>query len=222
MRTNNISKRSSRLNEKHLQIFFLFTCQKHSKKTICFSSPNCAKHSKIVKEKTFCFLSLQTSSNAEVAMSFNILSDQNTVWQRKIVYQTFNEIFVVFVKQKKKTNEKEENWTTVENFMISKIFINFIATLQDQEENEDCSRTFIFLGGFVPPLSVKHLLYPYDIVTLPKETRTIQYKYDCDCVPFFENQSGVVWTSNDLTGLLGHPHSPVTKTRMCFNANFLS
>ena len=47
-------------------------------------------------------------------------------------------------------------------------------------------------------MSVKHFLYPYDIVTLPKETRTIQYKYDCDCVPFFENQSGVVWDCNDL------------------------
>ena len=221
MRTNNISKRSSRLNEKHLQIFFLFTCQKHSKKTICFSSPNCAKHSKIVKEKTFCFLSLQTSSNAEVAMSFNILIDQNTVWQRKIVYQTFNEIFVVFVQQKR-TNEKEENWTTLENFIISKTFINFIATLQDQEENEDCSRTFVFLGGFVPPLSVKHLLYPYDIVTLPKETRTIQYKYDCDCVPFFETQSGLSSACNDLTALWGLPHSPATKTRMRLNANFSS
>ena len=126
-------------------------------------------------------------------MSFHILSDQNNVCERTIVYQTFYENFVVFIQQKR-TNEKEENWTTLEHFMIPKIFINFIATLPDKKESEDCGRTFITSGGFVPPLSLTHPLYTYDIVTLPKETRTILYKYDCDCVPFFENQLGVVRT----------------------------
>ena len=140
-------------------------------------------------------------------MSFHILSDQNNVWERTIVYQTFYENFVVFIQQKR-TNEKEENWTTLEHFMIPKIFINFIATLPDKKESEDCGGTFITSGGFVPPLSLTHPLYPYDIVTLPKETRTILYKYDCDCVPFFENQLGVVRACNDLADLWGLPHSP--------------
>ena len=45
-------------------------------------------------------------------------------------------------------------------------------------------------------------------MTLPKETRTILYKYDCDCVPFFENQLGVVGACNDIVDLWGLPHSP--------------
>ena len=140
-------------------------------------------------------------------MSFHILSDQNNVWERTILYQTFYENFVVFIQQKR-TNEKEENWTTLEHFMIPKIFINFIATLPDKKESEDCGGTFITSVGFVPPLSLTHPLYPYDIVTLPKETRTILYNYDCDCVPFFENQLGVVRACNDLADLWGLPHSP--------------
>ena len=136
-------------------------------------------------------------------MSFHILSDQNNVWERTIVYQTFYEN-LVFIQQKR-TNEKEENWTTLEHFMIPKIFINFIAPLT---ESDDCGGTLITSGGFVPPLSLTHPLYPYDIVTLPKETRTILYKYDCDCVPFFENQLGAVRACNDLADLWGLPHSP--------------
>ena len=45
-------------------------------------------------------------------------------------------------------------------------------------------------------------------MTLPKETRTILYKYDCDCVSFFENQLGVVRACNDLADLWGLPNSP--------------
>ena len=123
------------------------------------------------------------------------------------MYQTFYENYVVFIQQKR-TNEKEEKWTTLEHFMIPKIFINFIATLPGKKESEDCGGTLITSGGFVPPFSLTHPLYPYDIATLPKETRTVLYKYDCDCVPFFENQLGVVQACNDLADLWGLSHSP--------------
>ena len=49
-------------------------------------------------------------------------------------------------------------------------------------------------------------------MTLPKETRTILYKNDCDCVPFFENQLGVVRACKDLAELWGLPHSPESPT----------
>ena len=114
---------------------------------------------------------------------------------------------MVFIQQKR-TNEKEENWATLEHFMIPKISINFIQTLPAKKESEDCGGTFITSVGFVPPLSLSHPLYPYDIVTLPKETRIILYKYVCDCVSFFENQLGVFRAYNDLADLWGLPHSP--------------
>ena len=123
------------------------------------------------------------------------------------MYQTLYKNFVVFIQQKW-TNEKAENRTTLEQFMIPKIFINFIAILPDKKEKEDCDGTFTTSGGFVPPLSLNHPLYPYDIVTLPKETRTILYKNDCESVPFFENQLGVVRACKDLADLWGLPHSP--------------
>ena len=140
-------------------------------------------------------------------MSFHILSDQNSLWERTIVHQTFYENFVVFIQQKR-TNEKEENWTTLEHFMIPKIFIKFIATLPDKKESDDCGGTFITSVGFFQPLSLTHPFYQYDIVTLPKVTRTILYKYYCHCVPFFEKQLGVVRACNDLADLWGLPHSP--------------
>ena len=52
-----------------------------------------------------------------------------------------------------------------------------------------------------------------------KRTRTILCKYDCDCVPFFENRLGVVWACNDLADLFGLPHSPESPpaTPGCFS-----
>ena len=88
-------------------------------------------------------------------MSLHILSDPKNVWERTIVYQTFQENFVVFIQQKR-TNEKEENWTTLEHFMIPEIFINFIAFLPDKKESDDCGGTFIPSSGFVPPLSLTY------------------------------------------------------------------
>ena len=114
---------------------------------------------------------------------------------------------MVFIQQKKQ-NEKEENWTTLEQFMIPKIFVNFIATLPDKKESEDCGGIFITSSCFVLFLSLTHPLYPYDLVTLAKENQTILCKYDCNCVTFFENQLGVVRACNDLTNLWGLSHSP--------------
>ena len=121
--------------------------------------------------------------------------------------------FLWFFIQQERTNEKEEDWTTLEHYLIPKIFINFIATLPDKKESEDCGGTFITSGGFVPLLSLTHPLYPYDIVTLPKESQTILYKYYCDCVPFIVKQLGVVRACNDLADLWGLPHSPLSPPR---------
>ena len=65
-------------------------------------------------------------------MSFDILSDQNNVWERSIAYQTFYENFLVFIQQKR-TNKKEENWTTLEQVMRTKILLNIIAILPDKK-----------------------------------------------------------------------------------------
>ena len=106
--------------------------------------------------------------------------------------------------QQNRTNEKEESWTTLEHFFRPKIINNLIATFPEKKESEDCDGTS---GGFVLPSLLTYPPYPYDVVTLPKETRTILCNYDCYCVPFFENQLGVVRACNDLADLGGLIHS---------------
>ena len=90
--------------------------------------------------------------------------------------------------------------------MRHKIFINFIATSPDKKESEDFGGTLSIQAGSFH-FCRKHILYPDDIVTLPRETPIILYKYDCDCVPFFENQLRVFRACNDLADIWGLAHS---------------
>ena len=99
-----------------------------------------------------------------------------------------------------------------QHLVIPKIFINFIATSPEKKECVYCGETFITSGEFVAFLtqagSLTHHFHLYDIVTLPKETETIIYKYYCDCVPFSKNQLGVVRAYDELAELWGPLQSP--------------
>ena len=44
--------------------------------------------------------------------------------------------------------------------------------------------------------------------TLPEETKRILYRYDCECVPLFENQLGAYQACDDLANLWGISSSP--------------
>ena len=50
------------------------------------------------------------------------------------------------------------------------------------------------------------------------EARRIIYKYDCNCVPFYENQLGVFQACDnlaDLWGLPKSPESPINPSPLC-------
>ena len=147
-------------------------------------------------------------------MAYHILSESENSFERTIVYQTMHENFVVIVQQKR-LNEKED-WTTKEHCMLPKIIVNFIAQLPDKPQST--SGGFITSGGIVPPSTLSDPLHAYDMSNLPVETRKILYKYDCNCVPFYENQLGVLRECDnlaDLWGLPKSPESPINQSPLC-------
>ena len=100
--------------------------------------------------------------------------------------------------------------------MLPNLFVNYIAQLPDKPLST--SAGFITSGGTVPPSTLYDPLHTYDISNLPLETRKSNYKYDCDCVPFYENQLGVLQECDNLADLWGLPkslESPINPSPIC-------
>ena len=138
-------------------------------------------------------------------MSFYLLSDSEESWQRTLVYQTMYESYVVFIQQYKDFSEK--NWITSDRFIIPKPIIDFVATLPGK--NLPAHGSIITSGGLVPPQQLQSC-EPQDIATLPDETKQLLFKYDCDCVPLFENQLGAQDARDNLASLWGIQLSPTS------------
>ena len=137
-------------------------------------------------------------------MAYHILSESKNSFERTIVHQTMHENFVAIVQQK--CSFEKEDWTTKEYCIIPKIFLNFIARLPDKPQSTRGGS--LHQGGIVPPSTLSDPLNAYDISNLPVGTRKIIYKYDCNCVPFYENQLGVLQEYDSLADLWGLPKSP--------------
>ena len=117
-------------------------------------------------------------------MSFYLLSDSDEYWQRTLVYQTMYENYVVFFQQYKDFSMK--NWITSDRFIIPKSIIDFVATLPGKNLP---TGSVITSGGLVPPQKLQSCEHQ-DFATLPDDTKQLIFKYDCDCVPPFENYFG--------------------------------
>ena len=66
---------------------------------------------------------------------------------------------------------------------------------------------FITSGGIIPPSTLSDPLHTYDISISPVGTKKVIYKYDCDCVPFYENHVGALQEFDNLADLWGLPKS---------------
>ena len=95
------------------------------------------------------------------------------------------ENFVVFIQHYREFSH--ENWVISERFFIPKSIIDFVATLPGKKLPVHGS--VIIFSGSVPPQKL-HSCEPQDNGKLPDKTKQILFKYDCDCVPLFENQLG--------------------------------
>ena len=146
-------------------------------------------------------------------MPYYILTEDENSWERTLVYQTHHENFLVVVQQKR-YNEKYE-WNTLNHCLLPKIFFNFMAKLPEKPTTDTHGGAIFTSGGIIPPSKVPDNLSSYNILDLPENLKKVFYKYDCDMVPFFENQLVVVEACDslaDLWGLARSPESPFQPT----------
>ena len=116
-------------------------------------------------------------------MSVQILAGSVISLERTMVYQTMFKNFVVLIQQKRQSDV----WQTYQHCLLPKLFINAIASLPEKTEPAECS--LIISGGHLPPKTLptfQHL----GMESLPDDVKRILFRYDCDCVPLFENQLG--------------------------------
>ena len=133
-------------------------------------------------------------------MSVKILSESAIFFERTLVYQTVFENFVVLIQQKR----KNDLWYTYQHCLIPKLFINAIAA--PPEKSEPAESSIITSGGHLPPKTIPQMHSTEE--SLPEEVRRILYRYDCDCVPLFENQLGTYQAYENLGDMWGVKSSP--------------
>ena len=128
-------------------------------------------------------------------MACHILSASENSFERTIVYQIMQE------NRTTETFKRKKEWTTKAPCMLREIFVSCIAQLPDKPQSTGGG--FITSGCIVPPSTLSDPLLAYDISNLAVETRKIIYKYDCNCVPFYENQLGVLQQCDNFADLWG-------------------
>ena len=141
-------------------------------------------------------------------MPVKILAESEATWERTLDYQTGYENFVVLIQQRK----QDDVWHVYHHCLLPKLLINAIAALP---EKTDLSESTIFTSGGQLPANVLPAFQDCNMDTLPDEIKRIFYRYDCDCVPLFENQFGAYQACDDLGNLWGiktSPSSPDSET----------
>ena len=141
-------------------------------------------------------------------MSVKILAETEASWERTLVYQTVYENFVVLIQQRK----QNDVWHVYHHCLLPKLLINAFAALPDKIDSSES--TIITSGGHLPA-NVLPAFQDCNMDTLPDEIKRIFYRYDCDCVPLFENQLGAYQACDDLGNLWGiktSPSSPDSET----------
>ena len=133
-------------------------------------------------------------------MSVQILAESVISFERTLVYQTVFENFVVLIQQKRQGDVRQ----TYQHCLIPKLFINAIASLPEKTEPAECS--VITSGGHLPQKLCQH----FSILTWSHYLTTLKvlFRYDCDCVPLFENQLGAYQACENLADMWGIESSP--------------
>ena len=134
-------------------------------------------------------------------MSVQILAESVISFEQTLVYQTVFENFVVLIQQKR----QGDVWQTYQHCLIPKLFINAIASLPENTEPAECS--LITSGGHLPQKALPTIQH-FDMESLPNDVKRILFRYDCDCVPLFENQLGAYQACENLADMWGIKLSP--------------
>ena len=103
-------------------------------------------------------------------------------------------------------------WHVYHHCPLPKLLINAIAALP---EKTDPSESTIMTSGGHLLANVLPAIQDCNMDTLTDEIKRIFYRYDCDCLPLFENQLGAYQACDDLGNLWGiktSPSSPDSET----------
>ena len=134
-------------------------------------------------------------------ISVKILAESESSCERTLVYRTVYENFVVLIQQRKQDNV----WNTYHHCLLPKLLIKAIAAVPEKTDPSECS--IITSGGYLPA-KVLPAFQDCNMDTLPEEIKRILYRFDCECVPLFENQLGAYQACDDLANLRGISSSP--------------
>ena len=126
------------------------------------------------------------------------------------MYITHHENLLVDVQQKR-YNEKGE-WSTFNHCLLPKIFVNFMAKLPEKPTTDTQGGTIFTSGGITPRSKVPDQSSLFKVLDLPENLKKVFYNYDCDMVPFFENQLGVVEACDNLARSPESPFLPTPST----------
>ena len=100
---------------------------------------------------------------------------------------------------------KQDDVTRLPSLSSSKASDKTIAALP---EKTDPSESTIVTSDGQLPANVLPAFQDCNMDTLPEELKRIFYRYDCDCVPLFENQLGAYQACDDLGNSWGIKTSP--------------
>ena len=134
-------------------------------------------------------------------MSVQILAESVILLEQTLVYQTMFETFVLMIQQKR----QGDVWQNHQHCLLPKFFINAIASSPVKTEPAECS--FITSGGHLAPKTLptfQHL----GMKSFPDDVKPILFRYDCNCVPLFENQLGAYQACENLADMCGIKLSP--------------
>ena len=117
---------------------------------------------------------------------------------------------VVLVQQKR----QGDVWQNYQHCLLPRLLINTIASLPEKTEPAECS--LITSGGTFTSenfTTFQHL----GMESLPDDVKRILFRYDCDCVPLFENQLGAYQACEniaDMWGIKSSPCSPENQSQL--------
>ena len=106
---------------------------------------------------------------------YHILTQLEGSFQRKIVYQTRYENNIAFIQQRK--DSSISSWTTFDQCLIPKKFIDFVTTLSKITEEEDFINNSTPSENEVTPQLIPKPLTS-DIGSLPMDIKSILRSYD--------------------------------------------
>ena len=107
-------------------------------------------------------------------MSHAIVCELEDSWQRRFVYYTQNENYIL-IQQKKIAKIAVGFQLSIASYQ--KKFVNFVATLPDRSTEENFTKTVLTADGYSEPRKMP-FLFPYDIDTLSPNAKRVLCRDD--------------------------------------------